>query len=113
MQKERRISKCHPHLLSKYRVNDCAELSPSGQAFAMVSSQNELTVFPSLTAPAAFLAFQQSFAAVLAIASHRLLARLVGSLGGGSVFIAIARAIERDREGDAGAACRGGDAEGL
>jgi hypothetical protein len=89
------------------------KLSPSAPAFTMVSSQNELTVFPSLTTPAAFLAFQQSFAAVLAITSQRLLARLVGSLGGGSVFIAIARVIERNREGDTGAACRGGDAEGL
>jgi beta-lactamase regulating signal transducer with metallopeptidase domain len=89
------------------------KLSPSAPAFTMVSSQNELTVLPSLTTSTAFLAFQQSFATVMAIASQRLLAWLVGSLGGGSVFIAITRVIERDREGDASAACRGGYAEGL
>jgi hypothetical protein len=71
--------------------------------------KTQLTVFPSLTPPTAFLAFQQSLATPLAVALQGLFARLERAWLRGSAV----GGVERDGEGGASAACGGGDVEGL
>lgn len=63
-----------------------AQLGCSSLALQRSIAEGQLTVLPSLASAAAFLAFENCLASLLAVALQRLFARFVGGYFGGRFF---------------------------